>query len=181
MLNELKSLLPTVLQSALQGVYNSLLDTRPADLFSTELNSYSVDGLLTKCRTFLVNVIDDAATTSVIRELCVKIILLIGNVRASAEDLLYVSNLVKKHNMSVNFDQELSRFSFENRSNELTERTWALDKTFMTPVAGDIDFSLDNWCAAFDCHQIYVHTKGKGLVTIAKTDGLPKDIGHVLL
>jgi hypothetical protein len=52
--------------------------------------------------------------------------------------------------------------------------------TYKTTVAGDIDFSSDNWCVSFDCHRIYVHTKGKGLVTIAKTDGLSKDIGHVL-
>ena len=43
-----------------------------------------------------------------------KIIILIGRARSSAEDLLIAYSIIKTSELQFNFDQELSRFAFDD-------------------------------------------------------------------
>lgn len=59
-------------------------------------------------RDFLVSLIEDPDVSVATKEISAKLILLLGNTRASGEDLLVVFNLIKTHNLSINVYNELS-------------------------------------------------------------------------
>lgn len=68
----------------------------------------TTEELLNNQRDFLVELATDQSSPKLIRELSVKIILLIGNIRESGEDLLVVYNLIKEQNINVNLYNELN-------------------------------------------------------------------------
>jgi hypothetical protein len=121
MMRELKSLSPTIIERTLNGIYYSLIQSSSGDLFSKDkMSSFSIDSLLTQCRAFLVNLVEDESSNKEMKELAVKIIVLIGNVRCSAEDLLFASNLIEKNGLSVNYDQEINRISMKAEKTVVT-------------------------------------------------------------
>lgn len=71
-------------------------------------------------RDFLVSLIEDPDVSLTTKEISAKIILLLGNTRASGEDLLVAFNLIKTQNLSINVYNELS---VNNILNEATTGT----------------------------------------------------------
>ena len=78
-------------------------------LFKEFLYQYlnNTEEILNSLRDFLIECAADDSKNKSIRDLSVKIIILIGNLRESGEDLLTAYNLIKDYQMSINVRNEL--------------------------------------------------------------------------
>lgn len=63
--------------------------------------------VLNQQRDFLISLVEDDNTNTKIKDLALKLIILIGNIRASGEDYLIALNLINKYSLTTNLFNEL--------------------------------------------------------------------------
>ncbi len=57
-----------------------------------------------------------------VKELCLRLILVIGIMRANAEDFVLAINLIEKHKFEFDISEEISRISFDVEESALNPR-----------------------------------------------------------
>lgn len=184
MLSELKGLSKNILHNVLGGIYSSLLQTPQRSLYGTQFHDYVMDDLFNSIRAFLIELVEDPSISAETKELSLKIVLLLGSVRCSAEDLLIVQNLIRAHSFDFNFDQEISRFEFVDGKEEDGEkdRSFLTEFTYQAPGnIGESEINYSNkFTVAFDSDYLYVHQTGSGIKRVSKKEGQALNVGYVL-
>ena len=117
LLDELRTLAPAVLNKALKKIYSTLVKIKVQLIDSDDYKFYAREETLNNHREYLVTIIEDEKVEQDTKDIAVKLIVLIGNLRASGEDYLVAYNLISKYQMTVNLNAELSQCScFEQKS-----------------------------------------------------------------
>lgn len=62
-------------------------------------------------REFLTDLFEKPTTSDDLKKIIIKIILLAGNIRMSAEDYIIAANLIRTHDLSINVNYELEHLS----------------------------------------------------------------------
>lgn len=108
-MKELKKSKPEILQKSLLHMHSTLLNMKPGVMRVLNFDFFNTnEAFINDQRDFLVSLIEDPDVSVTTKEISAKLILLLGNTRASGEDLLVVFNLIKTHNLSINVYNELS-------------------------------------------------------------------------
>ena len=75
---------------------------------ATDYRFYVRENVLDEHRDYLANLIEDEKTEQKVKELALRLIILIGNLRSSGEDYLVAYNLIVRHQITINLNAELS-------------------------------------------------------------------------
>lgn len=124
LLDQLKQSAPHVLENALQNIYGAMLKLKAGLIKPNDYKFFAREQILNRHRDYLVTLIQDETASQSVRDLAVKLVLIIGNLRCSGEDYLMAYNLIKTYNLTVNLDAELSLnkfFQSENSQEGLKE------------------------------------------------------------
>lgn len=101
-----------LLETILRSFYQSFLSTTDELRRNVgNIDFYAEEELLDELRGFLTDHLLNNES-AIIRELSLKLIILIGNQRGSGEDYLIAYNLITKHGYDFNLDPELSQSKF---------------------------------------------------------------------
>lgn len=98
---------------------------------------------------------------------------------------MIAASLIKTQNIKANFDQEISRFSFEDHiESEGGEgkKKLKIDNTYFAPMnltSNEFRFGDKYWSATFDEKNIFIHQEGKGIKKLVKTWGQVMKVGYV--
>ena len=129
----------------------------------------NTEEILNSLRDFLVECVTDESCKKSIRDLSVKIVLLIGNLRESGEDLLVAFNLIKDYQIAVNVRNELGIIvesqSINDESNDsdfkmITENS---ESIFVVTSSYTIPYTQEFSSVAFDEKYAYI---GKYLIMV---------------
>ena len=110
MMKEIGKTSPNVLMSSLKSLYQSFItsDCEQRRIVSS-IDFYAEEELFNEVRTYLISLLEDKNAPPKVQEVCLKLILLIGNARGSGEDYLIVYNLIDQHGFDFNLDPEISQ------------------------------------------------------------------------
>ena len=182
---------PKLLYTSLKSLYQSFVTTecenrRKVDVF----DYYAEEELFNEIRTYLIGLLTDKNSTDSIQEICIKLILLIGNIRGSGEDFLIAFNLINKHGYEFNIDAELSQCKFiDSSSHDLKEGeaddrlkvSYEGNKSAHILKGGDIDFDFNvEINMTFDSQFIYAYQHGKGLLKFGASDSAATKLGRLI-
>lgn len=99
----------------------------------------------------MISLLADKNSTDAVKEICIKLILLIGNIRGSGEDFLVAYNLINKHGYDFNVDAELSQCKFvdssshslgDGESDDKLKVSYEGNRSAHILKGGDIDFDF---------------------------------------
>ena len=88
---------PALLKATIQNMLSVAAPLEPGVHFSTDIKSFKDDLAHKNLRSVLIAAIECAASDAELRQLCVKLLLRIGLIRASGEDLLHAALLQSKY------------------------------------------------------------------------------------
>jgi hypothetical protein len=97
-----------MLENSMKEIYTILARVNTGLLKSDNYQFFAHKEILNRHRDFLVSLVEDQNTPLQLKELAVKIILLVGNLRKSGEDYIIVYNLIRNHQLNVNVYSELA-------------------------------------------------------------------------
>lgn len=143
---------PKLLYTALRSLYQSFVTTECENRRRvTSFDYYGEEELFNEIRTYLIGLLADKNSTDAIKEICIKLILLIGNIRGSGEDFLIAYNLINKHGFDFNVDAELSQCKFvdssthslgEGETDDKLKVSYEGNRSAHILKGGDIDFDF---------------------------------------
>ena len=182
---------PKLLFTSLRSLYQSFVTTECENKRNvTSFDYYGEEELFNEIRTYLVSLLSDRNSTDEVKEICIKLILLIGNIRGSGEDFLVAYNLINKYGYDFNIDAELSQCKFvESSSHSLSEGeaddrlkvSYEGNRSAHILKGGDIDFDFSTEInLAFDSQFIYAYQHGKGLLKFGASDSPPSKLGRLI-
>ena len=182
---------PKLLYTSLKSLYQSFVTIECENRRNvTSFDYYCEEELFNEIRTYLVSLLSDRNSTDEVKEICIKLILLIGNIRGSGEDFLVAYNLINKHGYDFNIDAELSQCKFvESSSHSLSEGeaddrlkvSYEGSRSAHILKGGDIDFDFNTYLnMAFDSHFIYLYDQEKGLFKFGASDSPPSKLGRLI-
>ena len=142
-------------------------------LESNEYQFYEREQLLNRYRDYLIQLIKSKQNISeTIKDLALRILVIIGNIRESGEDYLIVYNLIKENDMRISLDVELhlNRYFQETASTLSDESTTKLrleekdtkEVEFMTGLGNDPSI-YNQTDFAFDDKYVYLWNYCQGL------------------
>ena len=108
LLDKLKKVAPEVLEDALMRIYQTIFKLKSHLISTDDYKFYAREEILNEHRNYLVDLINEEGTEQKIKELALRLIILIGNLRSSGEDFLVAYNLIVGHQLSINLNAELS-------------------------------------------------------------------------
>jgi hypothetical protein len=186
MMKELGKTNPSFLVSSLRSLYQSFITT-PCEMKRnvSKFDFYAEEELFNEFRTFMVKLIENKNSTPLIQELCLKLILLIGNSRGSGEDYLIVYNLINQHGFDFNLDDVLSQCKFvETKGKGADGEEETLKVSYEGSSSGHIlkggDFDLDFGSAitlTTDNEYIYAYQTDKGLFKLGFKNSIDTKLG----
>ena len=182
---------PKLLYTSLKSLYQSFVTIECENRRNvTSFDYYCEEELFNEIRTYLVSLLSDRNSTDEVKEICIKLILLIGNIRGSGEDFLVAYNLINKNGYDFNIDAELSQCKFvESSSHSLSEGeaddrlkvSYEGSRSAHILKGGDIDFDFNTYLnMAFDSHFIYLYDQEKGLFKFGASDSPPSKLGRLI-
>ena len=122
----------------------------------------TTEEILNNLRDFLVECAIDESCEKPIRDLSVKIIILIGNLRESGEDFLIAFNLIKDYQIDVNLRNELGIITEsqgiddENTDSDFKMITEDSDSIHMISSSYTIPYTQDYSSIVFDENYAYI-------------------------
>ena len=108
LLDELGSIGSTILENALKNIYSVMIQLKTGLSDRNDYKFYAKESILNNHRDYLVNLIHNKDSSSEVKSLALKLVVLIGNLRESGEDYLCAYNLVKQYDLRLNLDAELA-------------------------------------------------------------------------
>lgn len=188
MMKELGKTNPSFLISSLKSLYQSFITTSCEQKRSIEnFDFYAQEELFNEVRTFLVKQIESKNSTALIQELCLKLILLIGNSRGSGEDYLIVYNLINTHEFEFNLDAELSQCKYvESKGKDSSGEDDTLKVSYEGSSSshilkgGDCDLEFSSPITlTTDQDYIYAFQKDKGLFKLGFKNSVDTKLGYL--
>jgi hypothetical protein len=187
-MKELGKTNPKILVGTLKSIYESFITTE-CELRRkvSNFDFYAEEELMNELRSYLIKTIKAKSTPIEIQEICLKLILLLGNQRGSGEDYLIVYNLIAQNGFNFNIDAELSQCRFveskgqgDKGDEELLKVSYEGSSSGHMLKGGDCDLDFN---AAFnitaDSHYIYLYQKDKGLHKFGYSDSVDTKIGRL--
>ena len=99
---------PALLKATIQNMLSVAAPLEPGVHFSTDIKSFNDDLAHKNLRSVLLTSIECPASDAELRQLCVKLLLRIGLIRGSGEDLLHAALLQSKY--KIDLTEELEYF-----------------------------------------------------------------------
>ncbi|CAI2362161.1 unnamed protein product [Moneuplotes crassus] len=99
---------PKVQEGALKLFYSSILEQKFKDIDPNTYEFYSREQILNKTMNYLTKFAEAEESSKQIKELVVRLIIMIGNIRQSGEDYLVAFNIIMTHSLKMNLYPELS-------------------------------------------------------------------------
>ena len=129
LLDELKQAAPQVLEKAMHNIYAAMIKLKTGLLSPDDYKFYAREQILNRHRDYLVNIIKDENASQVSKDLAIRLVIIIGNLRSSGEDYLVAYNLIKMMNLTINLDSELSlnKYFQSEESQEGSKETFKID------------------------------------------------------
>jgi len=179
---------PKLLEGILKSLYESFITTKDeVRRCVANLDFYAEEELLNELRNFLIGHIHNKNSSNLVHELCLKLIILIGNQRGSGEDYLITYNLISNHGFDFNLDPELSQCRFVESKGEGTKGGEdQLKVSYEGSSQGhilkggdcEIDFNAALTLTA-DTDFIYLYQKDQGLFKYGHSDSVDTKIGYL--
>lgn len=108
LLDELFNFSPSILENALKNIYSVMIQLKSGLLSTDEYQFYEREQVLNRHRDYLVKLIrSKQKISSNTKDLALRILVIIGNIRESGEDYLIVYNLIREFDLKVSLDTEL--------------------------------------------------------------------------
>jgi hypothetical protein len=122
-LKEISKAAPHILKSSLEYLYESFRSASPASLYGVNKTFFVSDQTVNEARVFLSDILDDPNQSDTrVKELALKLILVIGIMRANIEDFVLAINLIEKHRFDFDISDEINRISFDVEESALNPR-----------------------------------------------------------
>lgn len=175
-LDELSTVAPAVLEKALRNIYSSLTQLKTGLFNSNDYKFFAREEILTRHRDYLVKLFNDKFTSVGIKEMCIRLIVLIGNLRESGEDYLVVYNLIKENAMRLNIDPEISLNNYFQDSSRDSQNSEKIEFKINEKNSREIEFFTgseidpnqnNSTSFAFDKDYIYLDNVYTGMFKIA--------------
>ena len=123
LLKEIQTIAPHILKSSLKYLYESFRNASPLSLYGIDKTFFVADQSVNEAREFLTNIIENPANKDIeTKELALKMILVIGIMRANAEDFVLGINLIEKHQFKFDISEEIGRINFDIEESALNPR-----------------------------------------------------------
>ena len=98
LLREISTVAPHILKSSLEYLYESFRSASPNSLYGINKTFFVADQTINEARDFFTQILDNPAQTDQkVKELALKLILVIGIMRANVDDFVLAINLIEKH------------------------------------------------------------------------------------
>lgn len=94
LLKQLNRLQPEILQESLEQLLEILKDIPPRGLYSLDKISFLMDKQFDDTREFLVEIVQSETYSHQLKTVCLRVMLMLGVVRANSQDLLCVATLL---------------------------------------------------------------------------------------
>ena len=107
LLEELKETSPDLIERVLTKIHSVLQKLLPQILEANNYRFYEREKSLNEYRDYLVKLIEEKDAKQSVRDLALRILVLIANLRESGEDYLTAYNLIVKHQMKIDLRSEL--------------------------------------------------------------------------
>lgn len=112
-----------ILKSSLQYLYESFRNASPAALYGINKTFFVSDQSVNEARSFLTQILEDEKQADLeVKQIALKLILVIGIMRANVEDLTLAINLIEKQKFKFDISEEISRISFDVEETALNPR-----------------------------------------------------------
>ena len=112
-----------ILKSSLQYLYESFCNASPAALYGINKTFFVSDQSVNEARSFLTQILEDEKQADLeVKQIALKLILVIGIMRANVEDLTLAINLIEKQKFKFDISEEISRISFDVEETALNPR-----------------------------------------------------------
>jgi len=147
------------------------------------------DQTINEARLFLNQILDDSTQTDQkVKELALKLILVIGIMRANVEDFVLAINLIEKHKFQFDISEEINRISFDVEESALNPRLFSeIEKVkqnavlfylqnLITPADKTISRNIG---FATDGDFFYLHIKKLGLFKIGVGENGDQMLGKI--
>ena len=118
----MRAVAPDVLEEALNKIYTTIAKLKIQLLSSDDYRFYAREEVLNTHRDYLVNLIEDESIEQSVKDLAIRLIILIGNLRSSGEDYLVAYNLIAKYDMKVNLNAEISMNRCFHQANKMSSK-----------------------------------------------------------
>jgi hypothetical protein len=113
-LKEMQHVAPSLLHSSLEYLYESFKNASPLSLYGIDKNFFVSDMSINEARAFLAEIVaDPLQKDQKTKELALKLIMVLGIMRANVEDMVLAINLMETHNFVVDISEEIDRISFD--------------------------------------------------------------------
>jgi hypothetical protein len=106
-LKQSKNYDPDLVTEVMKTTYFNMSEMQHGVLKTDDYEYYTRERVLNKHRQFLVNIIESSEASQLQKDLALKLIVLLGNLRWSGEDYLIAYNLIQIHNLNFNIISEL--------------------------------------------------------------------------
>ena len=174
LLDELFNFSPNILENALKNIYSVMIQLKSGLLNTFEYQFYEREQVLNRHRDYLLKLIKSKhKISSTIKELALRILLIIGNIRESGEDYLIIYNLIREYDLRVSLDTELHLNKYFQETAVTTSDESSAPKfrlveneskevEFMTGLGNDPSI-YNQTDFAFDEKYVYLWNYGQGL------------------
>ena len=95
-------------EKALQRFYTSVYHKEPRNFNPSSAEFYAREDKLNQYMNFFTHLLDSEGTSETVKELAIRLILLVANIRKSGEDYLVAYNYISSRNWKINLHAELS-------------------------------------------------------------------------
>ena len=103
-----------LIKTSLSYLYQNFRNASPLSLYGVDKTFFVMDQSINECRSFLTTIVHNPSSDEETIELALKMLLVIGVMRGSVEDLISGLNLIEKQNLSkIDISEELDRISFD--------------------------------------------------------------------
>jgi hypothetical protein len=187
-LDELSSVAPAVLEKAMRNVYASLTQLKTGLFGTDDYKFFAREEILTRHRDYLIKLFNDKFTSVGVKEMCIRLIILIGNLRESGEDYLVAYNLIKENALRLNIDPEISLNSYFQESSGASQSSNSIEFKINEKNSREIEFftgsDIDpnqntSTSFAFDKDYIYLDNIYTGMFRIAHKKSIILNPGMV--
>lgn len=186
LLDELSEASPSVLEKAMKNIYTAIVKLKTGLFKTDDYKFYAREEILNRLREYLLKLFKSDRSTQGVKELAVKLLIIIGNLRASGEDFLIAYNLIRENNMKINLDSELSlnKFLLENPSGTQAESRFKLSEKnsreieILTGMDTDPD-RTSHTAFAFDKQYMYLVNRSVGVFKVGLNKTLLTTPGFV--
>ena len=104
-------------------MYENLRNASPGALYGVSKTFFVSDQCINEAREFLNSILEDSGQTDIkIKEIALRLILVIGIMRANVEDFVLAINIMEKHKYQFDISEEISRISFDVEESALNPR-----------------------------------------------------------